>query len=91
VAILMSKGYDVLHVADLGLSEAGDMEIIQYARKQERTIVALDADFHALLKVGGHSDPSVIRLRLEGLKGEELAELLEQVVSAVDDDLRNER
>jgi predicted nuclease of predicted toxin-antitoxin system len=88
-AILTSKGHDVLHVADLGLDEAKDMEIIQYARKQERTIVTLDADFHALLKVGGYSDPSVIRLRLEGLRGEELAELLEQVVSAVGNDLRN--
>ncbi len=87
-AILIHKGYNVVHVADLGLSEATDMEIIQYAHKEERTIVTLDADFHALLKIGGHSRPSVIRVRLEGLKGKELAELLEQVIPVVDSDLR---
>jgi len=87
-AILRDKGYDVLHVAEIGLRDARDIEIIHYAREQDRIVVTLDADFHALLKVGGHSKPSVMRLRLEGLRGAELADLVEQVFTTVENDLR---
>jgi len=87
-AILRDKGYDVIHVAEVGLRDAKDIEIIHYAREQGRIVVTLDADFHALLKVGGHSGPSVLRLRLEGLRGAELAELIEQVLATVGPELK---
>jgi len=73
---LCSHGFDAVHVWDLGMSRAQDRLILEYARKEQRTIVTLDADFHALLAVGNESEPSVIRIRREGLRGDELAELL---------------
>ena len=87
-AILRDRGYDVSHVAEVGLNAANDMEILEHAREQGRVIVTLDADFHALLKIGGYSSPSVIRLRLEGLKGKELADLIEETLTMVGDDVR---
>jgi predicted nuclease of predicted toxin-antitoxin system len=54
---------------------------------QGRTVVTLDADFHALLMVNRQTSPSVIRFRQEGLKGEDLAAILETVSSAVSADL----
>ncbi len=42
--------------------------------------MTLDADFHTPLAVGGHSRPSVIRIREEGLKGPEMARLLRTVI-----------
>lgn len=87
VACLRSKGYSALHVADAGLGDAKDIEIIESAREQGKTIVTLDADFHALLKVGRHSTPSVIRLRIEGLKGEGVADAIEQAVTKAGDDI----
>jgi predicted nuclease of predicted toxin-antitoxin system len=78
----------VIHVDEVGLRDAKDLEIIHFAREQDRIVVTLDADFHALLKVGGHSRPSVLRLRLEGLRGAELAALVEQVLATVEQDLK---
>ena len=68
--------WDVRHVSDIRLSRASDREILNAARNDSRTIVTLDADFHAMLALEGVSSPSVIRIRTEGLKGQELAELL---------------
>ena len=85
--ILRNKGYDVVHVSEIGLNDAKDMQIIHFAGEHNRVIVTLDADFHALLKVGGYLIPSVIRIRLEGLRGEGLASLIEQILVTVETDL----
>lgn len=88
-AILRENGGDVLHVGEIGMSAARDQEIIEAALAQERTVVTLDADFHALIAVSGSSAPSVIRLRIEGLRGEGLAELLKKLWPAVAEDIQH--
>jgi predicted nuclease of predicted toxin-antitoxin system len=84
---LQEAGIDVAHVADIGLARATDTAIIEQARSQGRVIVTLDADFHSLLAVSGESTPSVIRLRREGLRGPEVAVLIQQVLAQVGDQL----
>lgn len=86
-SLLRTRGWDVIHVAEIGLSAAKDLEILHYAYEHARVLVTLDADFHALLMVNKLSSPSVVRLRLEGLKGEELAGVLEKLWVDVSDDL----
>jgi predicted nuclease of predicted toxin-antitoxin system len=76
---LEERGFDVCHVADLGYSRASDAEIIEVAEKQSRVIVTLDSDFHRLLAISGASRPSVIRIRREGLRGSDVAELVVRV------------
>lgn len=63
----------------MGLSRATDEEIIEYARSEKRICVTLDADFHAILALSDEVAPSVIRIRIEGLKGKELAALLQTI------------
>ena len=79
VKILGIRGWDVLHTGDIGLSNASDREIIEYARKEGRIVITLDADFHAILAVENAREPSVIRIRQEGLRGDALAELVEKI------------
>ena len=79
VKILGIRGWDVLHTGDIGLSNASDREIIEYARKEGRVVITLDADFHAILAVENAREPSVIRIRQEGLRGDALAELIEKI------------
>lgn len=61
------------------MSRATDVEILDAARRQQRICVTLDADFHTHLAVTNAATPSVIRLRIEGLKAEALARLLIEV------------
>lgn len=77
--ILREASWSVEHVAEIGLSMASDLAILEYARAAGRHVVTLDADFHALLATSGTNAPSVLRLRIEGLKGGELAALLVRI------------
>ena len=79
--------WDVQHVSDVGLSRASDREILDAARNDSRIIVTLDADFHTILALDSAASPSVIRIRREGLKGRELAELLFAVWPKIEKDI----
>ena len=76
---LQDKKWDILHVGDIGLSKAKDTELIEYARENGRVIITLDSDFHAFLAVTNADSPSVIRIRIEGLKGPDMAILIMQI------------
>ncbi len=86
-AILRDAGIDTLHLADLERCEASDVEILALGLSDNRTIATLDADFHALLAVSGANAPSVVRIRIEGLKGVDIAEILKTVLILTADEL----
>jgi len=86
-ALLGQGGWDVTHVSDIGMSRAGDTEVLQRARADSRVCVTLDADFHSLLAAGGERGPSVIRIRKEGLDARALAALLEAIWPRLEDAL----
>jgi predicted nuclease of predicted toxin-antitoxin system len=87
VLYLRDKGIEATHVGDKGLATAADSKILDYGRREGFVVVTLDADFHALLALAGLSGPSVIRIRIEGLRGENLAQLLVSVLQVCTDDL----
>lgn len=86
--LLTEAGIDTTHVADIGLSAADDTDILQRARNDERIVVTLDADFHALLALSAATTPSVIRIRIERLRAQILANLLLSVVGEFAEDLK---
>ena len=86
-AILRANGIDAVHTAEIGASTFEDEEILVLARDQGRAIVTLDDDFHALLAVTGASTPSVIRIRIQGLKAQATAALVQQVLSICVEDI----
>lgn len=87
VAQLLDQGFEAEHVGQLGMAMALDEEILEAAAHRDAIIVTLDADFHALLASTQATTPSVIRIRIEGLKGEDVVSLLEQVVAAIEAEL----
>ena len=78
---LAEMGIAAEHVGDLDMATASDWHILESARDRQAVVVTLDSDFHALLATARAVSPSVVRVRIEGLKGEQLAPLLERVLA----------
>jgi predicted nuclease of predicted toxin-antitoxin system len=74
--LLRSQGHEVVHVAEVGRERDADVELVRWAVRERRVIVTLDADFHAIVAVSGEAWPSVVRVRIEGLKSERAAEII---------------
>jgi len=79
VELLNEDGWNVVHAYQCGLGTASDEQILEYARGERRAICTLDADFHSILAVTGASNPSVVRIRQQGLRGADVASLLKRV------------
>ena len=86
-SLLRQSGFDVVHTAEIGMAAASDEEILKRAAAEDRAIVTLDADFHALLAIAQLTKPSVIRIRIEGLRAKELSELLLKILRVCQTDL----
>ena len=67
---LATMGLAAEHVGDLGLAQASDERILEEGRARGAIVVTLDSDFHSLLAHSNATTPSVIRIRVEGLKGD---------------------
>jgi predicted nuclease of predicted toxin-antitoxin system len=87
--LLRAEGWDVVHVSEAGMSRSPDTEILKIAHDDNRTLVTLDADFHALLAVQGLARPSVIRIRWEGLGAQQITRLLMDIWPRVHDDIES--
>jgi predicted nuclease of predicted toxin-antitoxin system len=84
---LRNQQIEAVRVGDRGLAPASDLKILDVGRQEGMVVVTLAADFHALLALSGITGPSVIRIRIEGPRGEDLARLLVSVMQICDDDL----
>ncbi len=84
---LRNTGIEAAHVGEMGLATASDAKILEIGRNEGKVVVTLDADFHALLALSGAAGPSVIRIRIEGLRAEDLARLLANALEVCNDDL----
>ena len=84
---LSPAAIEAIHVGDIALATASDATILDYAREHGLIVVTLDADFHAQLALSGAARPSVIRIRIEGLRAEDLAALLLPVLRSCAEDL----
>jgi predicted nuclease of predicted toxin-antitoxin system len=62
-SFLSDRGYDVRHVLELGMAEASDLQVSQYASEDGRTSITKDEDFSIMVAMGRCS-ASVIWVRL---------------------------
>lgn len=71
------------------MATAIDDEIIDEAVERNAVIVTMDSDFHSILAMRAAAGPSVIRLRIEGLKADAIANVLHKVIQSAEEDIRN--
>ena len=88
-ALLRQAGFDAVHTAEIGMAEATDEEILRRASLEDRVVATLDADFHALLALPQATKPSVVRIRIEGLRAEALCAVLQDVIRQCSPDLES--
>ncbi len=84
---LAAAGIAAEHVGELGMASASDDAILLAAQQRHAVVVTLDADFHRLLAASHASSPSVVRIRIEGLRGDQLAVILTRVIEAASAEL----
>ena len=76
-----------MHVSEIGMERAEDIQILEKARLDESICVTLDHDFHAHLAATGHGRPSVVLLRVQGLDAQGQADLIRSVCVQCEDAL----
>lgn len=89
-AQLRDAGNDAVHVIDVGLGTATDLEIVEYADNNALVIVTVDTDFPMLIALRRASSPSVVLLRgVNELPPDQHAALIIANLPAVTDDLQH--
>lgn len=84
---LREGGWEAMHVIEIAMDRADDLEILEYCRSERRVCVTLDHDFHAHLARMRSVGPSVVFLRSEGLNSAKQAALMAEVLPQVQEDL----
>ena len=87
VICLADADIEAIHVGDIEMSAAEDLEILETAKINNQIVVTLDSDFHTILALQNASRPSVIRIRIEGLTAKPLCRLLIRAIRECTEDL----
>ena len=85
--LLASDGHAYMHVADLGLAESADGDIVRAAREAGAVILTHDLDYGDLLAFSGETSPSVIVLCTTRMGIESVARRLKVVLRQQEDAL----
>lgn len=80
VSNLQKQGWDTIRVVEILPATASDLQILEFAREEERVILSQDLDFSMLLAVGGYNQPSLITLRLSFTDPEVVTEKILQAL-----------
>jgi predicted nuclease of predicted toxin-antitoxin system len=66
VEFLRQRGHDGVHLRELQMQRATDLEVVARARDESRVVLTFDLDFGEVLALGVLNRPSVIIFRLSG-------------------------
>ncbi len=65
VKVLRDSGYEAVRVNELGMAKSKDRELLEYAAKNDMTVITADLDFGDILAFTRYKKPSVIIFRLK--------------------------
>lgn len=84
---LAQHGFEAVHWSTIGAPNAGDDEILSWARVNGFVLLTHDLDFSAILAATSEAAPSVVQLRMQDLLSERALEAIVTAVNARGKDL----
>jgi predicted nuclease of predicted toxin-antitoxin system len=85
--VFKQAGFNSKHWSQVGSPCASDVEIMEYARKEDMVVFTHDLDFSALLYSTGAMKPSVIQLRSEDTRPTMMGSILISAIGQAEDHL----
>lgn len=86
---LRQNGHDAIHLAEQGLAQMVDGEILLKSIQEERVLLTHDLDFGELLAASGGTLPSVIIFRLKDMRSPNVLSHLYSILRKDSDTLVN--
>lgn len=86
VEFLNGRGHEAVHALNLGMAQASDEEIIQWAKAEGMSILTEDLDYGAILAVSGEVEPGVIILRVGNWTRDQIERRLERVLEELSEE-----
>ena len=80
---LSQNGHDALHVSDLGMARAQDVEILERAWREKRVVISADLDYPRLLALSQSEGPGLILLRGGNFSEQQTRDRLEQCLNLI--------
>ncbi len=87
VAALKRQGYDIGRSTDFLPANAADIEILEFARVENRIVLTQDLDFSMLVALSNYEQPNLITLRLSSAKPDVVTQKLLEVLPNLNQDL----
>lgn len=87
VEFLRQAGHDVLRSVDRLAATASDVELVEFAIRENRAILCFDLDFSAIVATSGQHRPSVITFRTTRRKATVVNDRLKQVLAEIEAEL----
>lgn len=87
VADLRGRGWDIVRVSEVMDKATRDVDLLEYARLRDMVIITQDLDFSMLLAIKGYEKPSLINVRLEEAKPEQVTSRIVDTVAELEEEL----
>lgn len=82
---LTANGWECIHVQDVGLDDADDRIIWQYAKERNQAIITKDEDFQILANRQGSIPPQVVWVRIGNCRKIALLDAFSRIMPALRD------
>jgi predicted nuclease of predicted toxin-antitoxin system len=79
--LLLAAGHDAIHAAAIGLAQATDLRLLDFARAEARVVITADLDYPRLLALEQSDGPGVILFRGGSYSDAEMLGLLDRVLA----------
>jgi predicted nuclease of predicted toxin-antitoxin system len=88
VSQLIEHGWNIVRSSNVMDKMTKDLDLLEYAREHELVIITQDLDFSMLLALKGYEKPSLINVRLEEAKPNNVTSRLIEMLSELESELK---